>query len=168
MRLLATLAMYVVATCRMDLLSWGVIGHHGYIAQWSERLTADQQVPGSNPGAPFTYARNISRRRRIRRAKGIISAWIFRLRLDFVTGAGSCVSSELVSRPCCSVVFMSMQSRPPQQLSCVWRAYLDMCLVFRVRFGCVLSFSVRTTGPRRGSPWLSCVSGFGRACITCA
>ena len=22
----------------------------GYIAQWSERLTADQQVPGSNPG----------------------------------------------------------------------------------------------------------------------
>ena len=24
----------------------------GYIAQWSERLTADQQVPGSNPGVP--------------------------------------------------------------------------------------------------------------------
>ena len=30
-------------------------GHdvHGYIAQWLERLTADQQVPGSNPGVPF-------------------------------------------------------------------------------------------------------------------
>ena len=33
------------------------VGHshnlHGYIAQWLERLTADQQVPGSNPGVPF-------------------------------------------------------------------------------------------------------------------
>ena len=26
---------------------------HGYIAQWLERLTADQQVPGSNQGVPF-------------------------------------------------------------------------------------------------------------------
>ena len=26
---------------------------NGYIAQWLERLTADQQVPGSNPGVPF-------------------------------------------------------------------------------------------------------------------
>ena len=26
---------------------------HGYIAQWLERLTADQQVPGSNPGVPY-------------------------------------------------------------------------------------------------------------------
>ena len=25
---------------------------HGYIAQWLERLAADQQVPGSNPGVP--------------------------------------------------------------------------------------------------------------------
>ena len=25
----------------------------GYIAQWLERLTADQQVPGSNPGVSF-------------------------------------------------------------------------------------------------------------------
>jgi hypothetical protein len=25
----------------------------GYIAQWLERLTADQQVPGSNPSVPF-------------------------------------------------------------------------------------------------------------------
>ena len=25
----------------------------GSIAQWLERLTADQQVPGSNPGWPF-------------------------------------------------------------------------------------------------------------------
>ena len=24
----------------------------GYIAQWLEQLTADQQVPGSNPGVP--------------------------------------------------------------------------------------------------------------------
>ena len=26
---------------------------NGYIAQWLERLTADQQVPGSNPGVPL-------------------------------------------------------------------------------------------------------------------
>ena len=30
-------------------------GQHGYIAQWFERLTADQQVPGSNPGMPFIH-----------------------------------------------------------------------------------------------------------------
>ena len=29
----------------------------GYIAQWLERLTADQQVPGSNPGVPSPYMR---------------------------------------------------------------------------------------------------------------
>jgi hypothetical protein len=29
----------------------------GYIAQWLERLTADQQVPGSNPGVPFFHSR---------------------------------------------------------------------------------------------------------------
>ena len=29
-----------------------------YIAQWLERLTADQQVPGSNPGVPFVRARD--------------------------------------------------------------------------------------------------------------
>ena len=28
----------------------------GYIAQWLERLTADQQVPGSNPGVPSLHA----------------------------------------------------------------------------------------------------------------
>ena len=28
---------------------------HGYIAQWLERLTADQQFPGSNPGVPFSF-----------------------------------------------------------------------------------------------------------------
>ena len=27
----------------------------GYIAQWLERLTADQQVPGSNPGVPYQH-----------------------------------------------------------------------------------------------------------------
>ena len=31
---------------------------HGYIAQWLERLTADQQVPGSNPGVPFLQSGN--------------------------------------------------------------------------------------------------------------
>ena len=33
----------------------------GYIAQWLERLTADQQVPGSNPGVPFSLARQTSK-----------------------------------------------------------------------------------------------------------
>ena len=28
---------------------------HGCIAQWLERLTADQQVPGSTPGAPLAF-----------------------------------------------------------------------------------------------------------------
>ena len=31
-------------------------GAFGYIAQWLERLTADQQVPGSNPGVPSSYS----------------------------------------------------------------------------------------------------------------
>ena len=31
----------------------------GYIAQWLERLTADQQVPGSNPGVPFRPAHQL-------------------------------------------------------------------------------------------------------------
>ena len=41
------------------LLQWLLIAvssaysKHGYIAQWLEWLTADQQVPGSNPGVPF-------------------------------------------------------------------------------------------------------------------
>ena len=30
------------------------ISQVGYIAQWLERLTADQQVPGSTPGVPFS------------------------------------------------------------------------------------------------------------------
>ena len=33
---------------------------HGYIAQWSERLTADQQVPGSNPGVPSLDLSHVS------------------------------------------------------------------------------------------------------------
>ena len=33
--------------------------HHGYIAQWLERLTADQQVPGSNPGVPFYFCQAV-------------------------------------------------------------------------------------------------------------
>ena len=28
---------------------------NGYIAQWLERLTADQQVPGLNPGVPSAF-----------------------------------------------------------------------------------------------------------------
>jgi hypothetical protein len=36
---------------RCSLLRRGGLPH-GYIAQWLERLTADQQVPGSNPGVP--------------------------------------------------------------------------------------------------------------------
>ena len=45
-------------------------GHnvHGYIAQWLERLTADQQVPGSNPGVPF------SDNTRFFRARGLAAA----------------------------------------------------------------------------------------------
>ena len=38
-------------TVRNPPPSWNA--NIGYIAQWLERLTADQQVPGSNPGVPF-------------------------------------------------------------------------------------------------------------------
>ena len=31
---------------------------HGYIAQWLERLTADQQVPGSIPGEVMVCLRD--------------------------------------------------------------------------------------------------------------
>ena len=35
--------------CRV---AFSVLHAVGYIAQWLERLTADQQVPSSNPGVP--------------------------------------------------------------------------------------------------------------------
>ena len=39
-----------------------VIVASGYISQWFERLTADQQVPGSNWGVPFfTYKKMCSK-----------------------------------------------------------------------------------------------------------
>ena len=40
------------SSCMMYLPKCG-LRSHGYIAQWLERLTADQQVPGSNLGVPF-------------------------------------------------------------------------------------------------------------------
>ena len=39
-------------TIKVSLSFWPLFSI-GYIAQWLERLTADQQVPGSNPGVPF-------------------------------------------------------------------------------------------------------------------
>ncbi len=42
----------------MDLISFILFWSfefYGGIAQWLEHLTADQEVPGSNPGAPFGY-----------------------------------------------------------------------------------------------------------------
>ena len=33
--------------------------NQGYIAQWLERLTADQQVPGSNLGVPFDLVNKV-------------------------------------------------------------------------------------------------------------
>ena len=36
--------------------------NQGYIAQWLERLTADQQVPGSNPGVPFDLVNRVGAR----------------------------------------------------------------------------------------------------------
>ena len=34
----------------------------GYIAQWFKRLTAYQQVPGSNPGVPFVCGNRVRSR----------------------------------------------------------------------------------------------------------
>ena len=42
-----------ISPCRTLLF----LDRHGCIAQWLERLTADQQVPGSTPGAPFWTCR---------------------------------------------------------------------------------------------------------------
>ena len=44
-----------LARIRVNLHSNFALMHisPGYIAQWLERLTADQQVPGSNPGVPL-------------------------------------------------------------------------------------------------------------------
>ena len=49
------------SSCMMYLPKCG-LRSHGYIAQWLERLTADQQVPGSNPGVPFGELRALGRR----------------------------------------------------------------------------------------------------------
>ena len=44
------------AGCRIGECDMRVmVDRHGYIAQWLERLTADQQVPGSNPGVPSFF-----------------------------------------------------------------------------------------------------------------
>ena len=55
----------------------------GYIAQWLERLTADQQVPGSNPGVPS--AASCSERPSLRRIgmcalidASVVSPWATR------------------------------------------------------------------------------------------
>jgi hypothetical protein len=46
--------LHCVSLCALDCPE---SPHNGYIAQWLERLTADQQVPGSNPGVPSLCAR---------------------------------------------------------------------------------------------------------------
>ena len=48
---------------------------HGYIAQWLERLTADQQVPGSNPGVPSLSGRCQCSVEPVERAR--LSSWSF-------------------------------------------------------------------------------------------
>ena len=46
---------FEIVACGQRELAWrNDIVAHGYIAQWLERLTADQQVPGSNPGVPLS------------------------------------------------------------------------------------------------------------------
>ena len=45
--------MVLVTVSELLLMHW-IHWPSGYIAQWLERLTADQQVPGSNPGVPFS------------------------------------------------------------------------------------------------------------------
>ena len=60
----------IFRTCRVRLVPnrlvclarRGAIFAHGYIAQWSERLTADQQVPGLNPGVPLPVTACLLRR----------------------------------------------------------------------------------------------------------
>ncbi len=49
------------AQCARPLKNGSLLLPHGYIAQWLERLTADQQVPGSNPGVPSSLMRGEER-----------------------------------------------------------------------------------------------------------
>ena len=70
----------------------------GYIAQWLERLTADQQVPGSNPGVPFFLVGNLA-----------LAQHFGRVRCDCVATAcvagTSPVANELARS--CSFTYMS-------------------------------------------------------------
>jgi type IV secretory pathway TraG/TraD family ATPase VirD4 len=45
----------VARSCRAPIVRCEKCAHvtFGYTAQWLERLTADQQVPGSNPSVPY-------------------------------------------------------------------------------------------------------------------
>ena len=50
------LASRPLSRSRMPSIARFISGFIGYIAQWLERLTADQQVPGSNPVCPLSRA----------------------------------------------------------------------------------------------------------------
>ena len=58
----------------------------GYIAQWLERLTADQQVPGSNPGVPSSNFFPLERcAGKIAKRSDAVSNFISQLRINVST-----------------------------------------------------------------------------------
>ena len=52
----------------------------GYIAKWLERLTADQQVPASNPGVPFVCGNRVRSRSQCLTHVGAVPAALARQR----------------------------------------------------------------------------------------
>ena len=78
---------------------------HGYIAQWLERLTADQQVPGSNLGVPFYFARylwNVAFPLSVASSSWRLTfscalAWLWLFFVNVWASPGSCLPLALVS-----------------------------------------------------------------------
>ena len=103
----------------------------GYIAQWLERLTADQQVPGSNPGVPFLCSSRRSMPRKVGGGIACSSRLSFPLSKPLIIGID--LRKNAIERFSCTIC-QTLSGRPSG--SCVWCAYL---LFLRVPNCCTFS-----------------------------
>ena len=124
---------------------------YGYIAQWLERLTADQQVPGSNPGVPsllewFTFAQecvwfqwaNMQRKS-------------FSSQMHFYFDSNSTTCSP-IRRVFCSCPFLCLQTAHPQPVNS-----------FAHRIGRIAQSSILSIGGKTGTRHQAGHSSVGRA-----